>query len=273
MGQSFYDLLKDAAFAGGGGGSPAPAPVLIEKSVTQNGTYTASDDEADGYSAVTVNVPNTYAAGDEGKVVQNGALVSQTSTSVSQNGTINTTTNNSVTVAVPNTYTASDEGKVVSNGALVAQGSDTVTENGTVDTTLISSLLVNVAGGGSVDVVELSPVSPEGQYNRCNVYACNLTTTSILVWGVVNIQKQSSTSFEVSFAFPDGFIPAATGGNLYGASRVKGESQSDRPRPYPYSNNQVITGTLVRFKSGSFEGLNSSSAGKDIVFILMCEQS
>jgi hypothetical protein len=31
MGQSFYDLLKDAAFAGGGGGSPAPAPVLIEK--------------------------------------------------------------------------------------------------------------------------------------------------------------------------------------------------------------------------------------------------
>ena len=37
----------------GGGGSE---PVLIEKNITENGTYTASDDSADGYSAVTVNV-------------------------------------------------------------------------------------------------------------------------------------------------------------------------------------------------------------------------
>lgn len=151
---SYFDIL--AAKAGAGGGTPTPPPVLIEKSVTQNGTYSAEDDEADGYSAVAVNVPNTYAAGDEGKVVQNGSLVSQTSTSVSQNGTINTTTNDSVTVSVPNTYTAQDEGKVVSNGALVAQGSDTVTQNGTVDTTLISSLLVNVAGGGGGTVVKLT---------------------------------------------------------------------------------------------------------------------
>lgn len=38
---------------GGGGGS---APVLITKSITQNGTYYASDDNADGYSEVTVAV-------------------------------------------------------------------------------------------------------------------------------------------------------------------------------------------------------------------------
>ena len=36
----------------GGGGSAT----LIEKSVTANGTYNASDDNADGYSKVTVNV-------------------------------------------------------------------------------------------------------------------------------------------------------------------------------------------------------------------------
>lgn len=99
MGQSFYDLLKDAAFAGGGGGSPAP--VLIEKSATQNGTYTASDDDADGYSTVTVNVPNTYAAGDEGKVVSNGTLVAQTSATFTENGTYDTTGISSITIAVP----------------------------------------------------------------------------------------------------------------------------------------------------------------------------
>ena len=54
---NYYELMKAAAIAGSGGGSPAPAPALIEKSVTQNGTYSAQDDEADGYSAVTVNVP------------------------------------------------------------------------------------------------------------------------------------------------------------------------------------------------------------------------
>lgn len=31
--------------------------VLTTKTVTENGTYTASDDDADGYSSVTVNVP------------------------------------------------------------------------------------------------------------------------------------------------------------------------------------------------------------------------
>jgi hypothetical protein len=136
---------NEVSSGGGGGGS-----TLIEKSISANGTYNASSDNADGYSKVTVDVPNTYTAQDEGKVVDNGALVAQTtmSSEVTENGTVDTTTISSLTVNVPNTYAAGDEGKVVSNGALVAQGSDTVTENGTVDTTLISSLTVNVSSGG-----------------------------------------------------------------------------------------------------------------------------
>jgi hypothetical protein len=100
MEQSFYDLLKDAAFAGGGGGSPAPAPVLIEKSVMENGTYNAASDSADGYSSVTVAVPNTYSASDEGKVVSNGALVAQGSDTVTENGTVDTTLISSLLVNV-----------------------------------------------------------------------------------------------------------------------------------------------------------------------------
>ena len=37
-----------------------PEPALITKSITANGTYSASDDNADGYSQVTVNVRTDY---------------------------------------------------------------------------------------------------------------------------------------------------------------------------------------------------------------------
>lgn len=129
---------------GGGGGSAT----LIEKSITANGTYDASSDDADGYSSVDVNVPNTYTVGDNGKVVSNQQLVSQTAKpdTITVNDTYNTTEYNSVTVNVPNTYTAQDEGKVVSSGALVAQTAypSTIVTNGTYDTTLNNSVTVDV---------------------------------------------------------------------------------------------------------------------------------
>lgn len=76
------------------------SPVAVEQlNVTVNGTYTAPAGKA--YTPVVVNVPNTYTAGDEGKVVQSGALVAQSSTTVTANGEYNTTTYNSVTVAIP----------------------------------------------------------------------------------------------------------------------------------------------------------------------------
>ena len=146
MAKNYFEMIKDGLVVDGGGGTPAPT--LIEKSITANGEYSASDDSADGYSSVTVAVENSYTAQDEGKVVNSGALVSQTTDSTTTNGTVDTTTISSLTVNVPNTYAAGDEGKVVSNGALVSQGSDTVTQNGTVDTTLINSLTVNVPTGG-----------------------------------------------------------------------------------------------------------------------------
>lgn len=130
---------------------------------------------------------NSYTASDEGKVVSNGALVSQTSATYTTNGTYDTTIKNSVTVNVPasavdsgtksitangnnqsvvgyasvnvnvpNSYTSNDEGKVVSNGALVAQTTHAeVTQNGTIDTTLNNSVTVNVSGGGISQGIEV----------------------------------------------------------------------------------------------------------------------
>lgn len=143
------DIILSKIIGGSGGGGSVTVEAL---SVTENNTYTAPSGTA--YSPVNVDVPNTYGAGDEGKVVNNGALVGQTSRNVNQNGAVDTTLNNQIVVSVPNTYAAGDEGKVVSNGELVAQTAHaTVTENGTIDTTLNNSVVVDVpqgGGGGSV---------------------------------------------------------------------------------------------------------------------------
>jgi hypothetical protein len=130
--------------------------VLVQKTVNANGQYNASDDSADGYSGVRVNVPNSYSASDEGKVVSNGDLVAQTTKQITANGTHDTTTNNSVSVDVPNSYDASDNGKVVVNQALAEQTSRNIIVNGTYDTTTNNEVVVNVpqeGGSGGITYI------------------------------------------------------------------------------------------------------------------------
>ena len=135
-----FDVLLGLKLGGGG------SSTLVEKTITAHGTYNPADDNADGYSSVTANVPNTYTVADEGKVVDSGALVSQTAKNIDANGLYDTTLNNSVSVDVPNSYTVADEGKVVSGGDLVSQSAypSTIVANGTYDTTLNNSVTVDV---------------------------------------------------------------------------------------------------------------------------------
>ena len=95
--EKYLNAIAQNTASGGGGGKV----VLAEKTITENGTYNAIDDEADGYNIVTVDVAGTITPADEGKVVYNGALVSQTSTTVSTEGTYDTTLNNEVVVDLP----------------------------------------------------------------------------------------------------------------------------------------------------------------------------
>lgn len=68
-------------------------------SISSNGTTTH---DVVGYASasITAAVPNSYSASDEGKVVSSGALVSQTSDTVTENDTYDTTLINSLTVNV-----------------------------------------------------------------------------------------------------------------------------------------------------------------------------
>ena len=74
------------------GGGVTPTGTI---NITTNGPHDGTQ-----YATAAVAVPNSYSASDEGKVVDNGALVSQTSDTVTQNGTIDTTLINSLTVNV-----------------------------------------------------------------------------------------------------------------------------------------------------------------------------
>ena len=58
-------------------------------------TYTPSQ-----MSQAITDIQNSYSASDEGKVVSNGSLASQTALSISDNGTYDTTTKNEVIVNV-----------------------------------------------------------------------------------------------------------------------------------------------------------------------------
>ena len=127
--------------AGGGGET---AIIKKSKTITANGTYSALNEDFDGYEQVIANVPNSFTPADEGKVVSQGVLVSQSSTAANQNGTVDTTLYNSIDIDVPNTYTAGDEGKVVDNGHLVAQTSTSALQNGTINTTTNNEVVVNV---------------------------------------------------------------------------------------------------------------------------------
>lgn len=108
---------------------------LISKAITQNGTYNASDDNADGYDEVTVSVPNTYSASDEGKVVDGGALVQQGSQTVTENGIYDTTLFSGLTVNV-------------SGGGITPSGSININENGIYDVVDFASAIVSVPQGG-----------------------------------------------------------------------------------------------------------------------------
>lgn len=100
-------LLIHPTFSGFEDGYMASAPNINDTLTLETQTVTPSDSQQvvsptdlNHYlQRVTVN-PITYSSSDEGKVVSNGALTAQTSRTVTENGTYDTTLNDEVVVNV-----------------------------------------------------------------------------------------------------------------------------------------------------------------------------
>lgn len=75
----------------------------IGSAIIAKGGSVAAGDGLEEFAADIGTITNQYTPADEGKVVSNGALVAQTAypSTITENGTYNTTENNSVTVNVP----------------------------------------------------------------------------------------------------------------------------------------------------------------------------
>ena len=192
-------------FIGGGEITPTGTKTI---EVDENGTVT---EDVTYYASVKVetDVPNTYTAADEDKVVQDGSLEAQTTATFSANDVYDTTTIKQVTVsvpasavdsgyvyinengtedvtgyaqalvAVPNTYTAGDEGKVVDDGELVVQTSEEYTANGTYDTTTISEVTVSVSGGEPTGTKEISITANGTTTENVGAYAYAEITANV----------------------------------------------------------------------------------------------
>ena len=134
---------------------PASAVDSGTKNITANGT----GQDVVGYAAVDVAVPNTYAAGDEGKVVDDGALVSQTAhadvTPTTSDQTINTTTNNSIKVKGDADLVAGNIKKDVEIFGVT--GSYEGSGGGSMSGSEIVEHILNRSISGDVDIVVTNP--------------------------------------------------------------------------------------------------------------------
>ena len=184
---------------------------LISKSITANGTYTASSDNADGYSSVTVNVPSgsgTYQAKtnispttssqtilpDSGydalSSVQINAMPSGTAGTPS--ATKGTVSNHSVSVtpSVTNATgyitggTKTGTAVTVSASELVS-GNKAITQNGNnIDVTDYATVSVNVSGGSSknVQVAQSTTRATSSTYTKLASLTCSKAGTYDVYW-------------------------------------------------------------------------------------------
>lgn len=107
--------------------------------IIQNGLFNVTR-----YASALVEVPNSYSADDEYKVVYGGHLIEQGEETIITNGRHDTQLTGFVNVEVPPELSPADEGKVVNNGSLVQQTSEIIYENGIYDTTLINQITANI---------------------------------------------------------------------------------------------------------------------------------
>lgn len=139
---------------------------LITKSITANGTYNASSDNADGYSSVTVNV-----SGGGSPTLQSKTATPTTSQQVIQpdsgyDGLSQVTVN-----AIPSQY-------------IIPSGNKAITANGSnIDVAEYATVSVNVSGSSkNVQVAQSTTRATSSTYTKLVSLTCSVTGTYDVYW-------------------------------------------------------------------------------------------
>lgn len=233
---------------------------LITKSITANGTYSASSDSADGYSQVTVNVSGgggTYQAKtnispttssqtitpDSGydalSSVQINAMPSGTAGTPS--ATKGTVSNHSVSVtpSVTNTTgyitggTKSGTAVTVSASELVS-GNKSITANGNnIDVTDYATVSVNVSGGSSknVQVAQSTSRATSSTYTSVCSLTCSTAGTYDVYWNCFRSTTGGTSGSQLYI-----------GGNAYGSANTSftNHAQTNHLTGVSLSKNQTV---------------------------------
>lgn len=180
------DLMQSliaSKLLGGGGGSE---PVLKTKAIYENGTYSAIEDEADGYSSVTVDVPKNV-----------------TSRGLTVNGTFSSAVDNkdgysNVTVNVQE--------------APVKTTSLTVTENGTYEPDPVSEVSLTIPTIPDEVETDVSAGATITNFDNLRIDFINKTTGTT---GHVDIYPSAIAIQQIPMSFKDRTLIMGPDGNHY----------------------------------------------------------
>lgn len=157
-----------------GGGGSSEEPILVARRITENGTYHASDDEADGYSMVTVDVPTptiidasgmpitengTYEASDYGVDGVSKIVVAvptgggDTPDITTEEKTVTPTKEEQEITPTDADYLSKVTVEAIPDNYIEPSGNLDITENGeSIDVAQYATVSVNVSSDGGLDI-------------------------------------------------------------------------------------------------------------------------
>lgn len=162
---------------------------LGTKSITQNGTYSASSDSLDGFSSVTVNCSGGTPSLQTKSVSYTPTTSAQSAQVTADSGYDGLEQVNVSVGAIPSEY-------------IIPSGSQTVTENGTFDVSSLAEMVVNVASGGGSSVAT-GTVTPAAASTTISFDTGLSTITGILVMPI-NTPLTGSRTQAAMICLPSG---------------------------------------------------------------------